>query len=1320
VRPLPLLLLICALLLTIRVEAGRPLALSGARLEAAKRDWGQVRAGRLTVDGFKGRHSITNGVMTRLRRAYPADFGRLDRSRSFSASELGRMQRDWKRVGAGQITLTEFKGKFGLSGETYKRLLSDHGDRFPQLQIKLGGSRLADQRRAVRLDAGRARQLADAWQAEVLSGQATVRQFYSKHGTSKREITELRKQPGNESLFGSATGMHARRQSSDVGRLSQIWNASVVPGRMSITEFRQAQGLSQGAYRELRKDHTDAFPAPQRTKRSGGGPERRAFTEAQLQQIKADWSRVLSQQMPRDSFMRKHGLHSKMLKRLRDENPGAFPSASGATRRTRFQHSELEVLRAEWLLVVAGRKSEADFRADHGLSTSLFKRLRSQPGHAVDFPKLKHSGKGAAKTVGAEAARDWLQVRGGQLATSAFRRRHPDVRAADLLSLQRGRQGATLRSLAASLEERALIEPDRLARLKAEWPRVMRGQVTQKSLLQQVGVPEHRLRQYRKQHPNELPRSTKAARRGSRYDVASTYSAAQLDAARALYARYQRGEIQMKRDVIPALHELGITATGQGLAYLRKLDPLAFGSRNAFVARNHDAIIGDLCRIAQTHAPVIRKWPDFLEVVGQDKAFAAKYGRQSFSESSIIIRRDRDGSRRLHTLLQHLGTQVGKDSGPHGSVAAGAGAALRPSAVTVQPRRDSARSLAQALKGLKPTLENLKRVTASMAHNDPNFSTRRKWLSLRAEYEGVFPELARWNFDAHRPYSVRYMARWTEAAHKAGPGASYEQIAAIFKRSPEYREDGRLPPKRSGTAQMAQHFPELVTSWASRRTYQRTRQLLELLRTAPAGQTLYKLKGELKKIGLPYSYAHKWLAQLGPAEAERCGMSRSTFNQLRAGGFHGLGERRDPRFDPHAEPSGVNMELVRDILDTPRTPPMLEYAIGRLDGRLPFESHNVMFVNHRYSDIVSLVDTMSRAGMEAKNAVFVSTPYPFKDAVSYQLKQRGVHTIVPKLDMDSYAQSVEQGIRRMLATHERQQRRWGAGKPILILDDGGMASKIIGQKFKQHIGKFRIVEVTAAGHRLAREFKQQYGRLPFVYYSIAYTKLKQKVTSSFFGRRVADRLVNLMPQTGVRPANREVAILGGGPMGLYAGIQLRQQGYHVTFVDPDPKVVRKLRWLKFDVAPVEQALPGRSIILGMSGYQTLNARHLKLIDDGAVVAQGSSKRKEFDMSAFERLALSRRKLPRQDGLAQQSFTYTFRDGRGRKQLHFLGDGWTLNHDGSLHGTPMRDIQLELALYFESAVQAASTPLGKTGVFREVSRDTQQEFLRQWKRTVGQK
>lgn len=1314
------LVLLATLLAAVQLaHARRPPKLEGAALEAAKQDWRKVSGGQLGVEAFKGKYGLTNGSMTRLRKAYPQDFGKLDRQRVFGAAELTQMEASWKRVASGELTLTEFKAEHSLSTETYNRLRSEHAARFPEVELKLGGSRLAEERRAARLDPARVQKLAKAWQEEVLGGQSSLADFYAKHGTSKREIGELRK--AQPEKFPSATGIASalRKNTIDAGRiseLSRLWKREVVTGKSTIAEFRASQKLPQRIYRELRAEHAEQFPEPAVVKHDGG-PERRSFSGKQLDAIKADWQKVLSLELPRAEFMEKHGLHSAMMKRLRDENPGAFPELGAKGRKTVFAGARLEAMKADWLAVVAGQSSEAAFRQKHELSLTLFKRLRAEPELAAHFPKLKGGAKAEVAAASATVVEDWSAVRAGRLSAKSFRERHPRVSAQDLLALQQAVKAAPTRlgALAAGLGVgKKTISDAQASRVKAEWGRVLRRELSQGQLLVELGIAEHHFRVYKQAHegmfpaPEPKPAPAPKGRAPSKYTQKNLYTPAQLEAAKVLFAGHQRGQLE-KKELVVELRKLGLSASGQGLDYLRGLDAAAFASRDEFLATNHGAIVDDLARLAREHQHVIRKWSDLLEVVSRDAGFTTRYGKLNLAVEGSILRRDREGDRRLYAVMEQIGTQAGKASGRPGT---GKARDARRAESGALPRRESARSLAAALRGLEPTEANLAKVVKQLGKGDPNFGTRKKWLSLRSEFEGVFPELRRWNFDSHRPYALRYVARWTEAAHQAGPGASYEQIAAIFKRSPEYAEDKRLPPKKLGTRVMAASYPELVASWANRRTYQKTRALLELLRTAPAGTTLYGLKRELAALQMPYSYAHKWLSGLTAADAERFGMSRAAFADLKAGGFRGLGQAKNPAFDPNQEPPEVRMELVRDILATPTMPKMLEHAIAKLDGRRPFESHNVMFINHRYSDIVSLVDAMARAGMARETAVFVSTPYPFKDAVSYQLEKRGLTTIVPEQNMKSYAAAVEKGIRKMLAQHATETRKWGKAKPILIMDDGGMASKLIATKFKEHIGKFRIVEVTAAGYRLAQEFQKSEKRLPFVYYSIAYTDLKKKVTSSFFGRRVAQRVLNLVPQTGVALANKKVAILGGGPMGLFAGLELRGKGYDVTFVDPSAEVAAKLRGMKFKVEPLEKALPGRGMILGMSGYQTLKAEHLALIDSGAVIAQGSSKRNEFEMDAFEKRATAKVELPRTDGLAQKSFTYTFRGG---KQLHVLGDGWTINHDGSLHGTPIKDIQLELAIYFESAVQAASTPLGATGVFREIGKDAQQSYFDAWRK-----
>ena len=106
--------------------------------------------------------------------------------------------------------------------------------------------------------------------------------------------------------------------------------------------------------------------------------------------------------------------------------------------------------------------------------------------------------------------------------------------------------------------------------------------------------------------------------------------------------------------------------------------------------------------------------------------------------------------------------------------------------------------------------------------------------------------------------------------------------------------------------------------------------------------------------------------------------------------------------------------------------------------------------------------------------------------------------------------------------------------------------------------------------------------------------------------------------------------------------------------------------------------------------------------------QGEQRRSEVD-EGFERIG-KKTLIPRTDGLAQESYTYRFGRGSAAKRLHFLGDGWTINHDGSLHGTAMEDLQLELAVLLETAKLVAKTSAQRTGQVIELGPDVQQEYV----------
>ncbi|HUS67446.1 MAG TPA: hypothetical protein VMZ28_23075, partial [Kofleriaceae bacterium] len=710
-----------------------------------------------------------------------------------------------------------------------------------------------------------------------------------------------------------------------------------------------------------------------------------------------------------------------------------------------------------------------------------------------------------------------------------------------------------------------------------------------------------------------------------------------------------------------------------------------------------------------------RSLPELLSVVNHDPAVTARFGHSSRQ----MVRRDEErGGRLRRTLRDEHGFTERMQVAARQKVAPTRGRTSAPATRGVDVR-GMARELARRVEGIDPTPQRLEKILADLRAEHRGFRDRRRVDFMISTYGGVFPALRRWNFKKGRQFSPRYVARLMSLIHEAGPDADFDQVLEQFRQTEEFAEDGRLPPL--GTRFTFDHAPTyrgLIAVWRHRKDFQKTRILLETVRTAPSGMSLKDIVNERLPVSLSASGARVMLRNLTAAKVAALDMSPAVLERLRRNNYAGLGEAVDPSFDGNHEPPGVDMELVNDVLDMPRAGPAMQHFIKRLDGRRPFAGHRTLFVYHQYSDIVPLMELFIDAGMSAKRARFVKTAYPFKDTVRRNLDFLGVETIEHAQSVPALRDAIAKGLEELLSHNE----------PILIIDDGGLASSVLRERFPDQIDRVKIFEITEAGHRQADHERRELGRYPVVYGSKARLPVKKQVTSAFHAKRVVAKLEALLPQTGLDLPHPKIAVIGAGAMGLPAYKELvriyRRRGVEVVVVESDRLKAAALARKGITVEDRATALSTSGLILGMTGGSVgedgkvvpiLGPEDLALLPDGVILAQGSSKQNEFDMAGFARVAARKRELPRTDGLPQKSFTYDIRTGRKTKRLHFLGDGWTLNHDGSLHGTPIADLDLELGVLLEGAAMVADTRVGRTvNAHLEVDEATQDEYGKVWR------
>jgi S-adenosylhomocysteine hydrolase len=788
-----------------------------------------------------------------------------------------------------------------------------------------------------------------------------------------------------------------------------------------------------------------------------------------------------------------------------------------------------------------------------------------------------------------------------------------------------------------------------------------------------------------------------------------------------------------------ALKEIGINPSQyrslerqlpDGLQISRRASPEHQARRREYF----NAFADDIEELLERHAWVVRKQTDLIELMNADAVFKEARGTFTYGRLNKLRTQDeKEADGRIAAIMERVKPE-GKQGRRQPNGLGDDDPAPKPTAsADGEPRasrREQLLRLAEVLEGRTPSEKNLKAGIAKVSKETGAKRSYHLWRMAMEQHKGVIPELARWRVGSKNRYELRWYAAWVNACHQAGPGASHEAVVEVFKRSREYRDDGRVPDAK----QVHKLKEGTALGWRisadSRAKFQLARNMLEAIRTAPVDVDLKHILGSTPiQPQYDYEMGTYFLKTILSDGQYGKGLPAKDLDQEVIGAlkhrpgrmYFGLGQSRDPTFDPNLEPPWSPLAICQKILQLPRLEdaPLLQYALSRMNGRLPFENSNVMIINHRYSDIVPFAEAMIGAGMSPSNSLFVSTPYAFDEAVDLGLNDLGVPQLAyPAYDEAKFYEAVEEGVRRMIAKFDEQERRYGQGKPILILDDGGAAARALQKpEFRAHAHKVKIVEITAAGYRVAEKLEREHLRLPFVFYSVANSMTKRKVASKFYARRVVARVEHLVADSKIPRINDRVVVLGGGPMGLFAAERYRQLGRDTAIVDPDPEVRAELiakgfdPMNVFDTKDLAKALKGRGTILGMSGYfGALGPEHLDAIEDGAIVVQGSSKRNEFAMAAFEKRAKKKTEIPRFDGLPQRSYTYDF----GRKGVHFLADGWTINHDGSLHGSPIEDVQLELAIIIESAAAAASDHSSKTGDVRQLGADIQEEYVARWR------
>lgn len=351
------------------------------------------------------------------------------------------------------------------------------------------------------------------------------------------------------------------------------------------------------------------------------------------------------------------------------------------------------------------------------------------------------------------------------------------------------------------------------------------------------------------------------------------------------------------------------------------------------------------------------------------------------------------------------------------------------------------------------------------------------------------------------------------------------------------------------------------------------------------------------------------------------------------------------------------------------------------DGAQPFKDANVVMVQHMLGQANPLIDAMTRAGMDVTRAEYVGIPYQQNPAVKATLEQgHGVKVTVPEHgNIDDMWKVITESIDRAWARHLEN------GQPILIMDDGGYASKYIAEKYAAHADVFKVVEQTTRG-------LTEISKLPNVPHAVVDVagSYGKRFESAQVGDAVKMAVRRVLEAVTTTPARKDVLIVGAGKVGEGVADSFAGDGSRISIYDPFITPARKKELERKGYTVItekDKALDKKFLVVGCSGHRSIDMSDFAKMSSPVFLASASSKRVEIDTIGLGELAKDKegqlRKILAAKVNEQETWHYFLQDGR---IITAMADGLPVNFQ-AVNSIAPELIDHTMALMLLGAAQA---------------------------------
>lgn len=299
----------------------------------------------------------------------------------------------------------------------------------------------------------------------------------------------------------------------------------------------------------------------------------------------------------------------------------------------------------------------------------------------------------------------------------------------------------------------------------------------------------------------------------------------------------------------------------------------------------------------------------------------------------------------------------------------------------------------------------------------------------------------------------------------------------------------------------------------------------------------------------------------------------------------------------------------------------------------PLEGYRIGMALHVEAKTAVLVKTLIDGG--AKVAITACNPMSTQDDVADSLREVGIPCFARRgMDVKEYYEA----LRRVIRT-----------EPDIVIDDGADLIFLLHGEMQDYADKVKGAseETTTGVIRLRAMEREGVLKFPVIAVNDAYTKY-------LFDNRYGtgqSAIDGIVRATNMLLAGKTVVVAGYGWCGR--GIALRARGMGANVVVTEVDEVRALEAVMdgFRVMKMEDAAKIGEIFITATGNRSvIREEHIKLMKDGAILANAGHFNVEIEIPALEKLARAKREVRK----------YVMEYEIDGKRVYLLADGRLVN------------------------------------------------------------